>query len=354
MCKVHNQIGSLTAIRNHLRRRNVSGFSSVKELVDFQNRYSDLRRQITLDHTLFIKREREELISQTTAIEEILATRRNEVSEQLNSELNTLAQQKSDLARQKGNVIKKIFNYFKWKKIGQTIRELEGSYGSRIFHATRSDVGVLERKTERLQLINSDFSRAVNESSFSQLRDLERTKAIIDEINTSIYGAKGEQQVVKALEGLSDDYILINDFSCSFVPPIYNRQERDYIKSVQIDHLLISPSGIFLIETKNWSTDSLKSLDLRSPVEQVRRTSFALFKLLADKMKGALDQHHWGDRKIPIRNLIVFINHKPKEEFQFVKILTLKELRNYIEFFEPCLTVREAQVIADYLLHLIG
>ena len=59
------------------------------------------------------------------------------------------------------------------------------------------------------------------------LKELERKKAIIDEVNNFIYGALGEQKVVKELENLSDEYFLINDFCLSFRKPIFNRQEND-------------------------------------------------------------------------------------------------------------------------------
>ena len=32
-----------------------------------------------------------------------------------------------------------------------------------------------------------------------------------------------------------------------------DKTEKDRIFSIQIDHLLLSNSGIFIIETKNWS-----------------------------------------------------------------------------------------------------
>ena len=138
-------------------------------------------------------------------------------------------------------------------------------------------------------------------------------------------------------------------------PAIYNRQENDYIKSIQIDHLLVAPSGIFLIETKNWSEKSLKNLSLRSPVQQIKRTNFALFRLLNNEMSNFhldLDKHHWGDKKISIKNLIVLTNTKPKEEFQYVKILMLNELLSYIYYFKPIFSSIEAQRIAEFLLKI--
>lgn len=148
---------------------------------------------------------------------------------------------------------------------------------------------------------------------------------------------------------------MINDFSVSFSPPIYNRQDNDYIRSVQIDHILVGPSGIFLIETKNWSEKSLQTVNLRSPVQQIRRTSFVLFKLLNNEMSNdhlCLDRHHWGAKKISIKNLIVMTNTKPQEEFQFVKTLTLSELLGYINYFKPTFSINETQRIADYILKI--
>jgi hypothetical protein len=199
------------------------------------------------------------------------------------------------------------------------------------------------------------YSDAVNESCLTEINELENKQRIIDEVKNSIYGALGEHKVVKELENLSDENVLINDFALSFHPAIYNRQENDYIKSIQIDHLLVTPSGIFLIETKNWSEKSLASLDLRSPVQQIKRTNFALFKMLTEDISSErvkLKQHHWGDRKIPIRNLIVLTNSKPNEEFQYVKVLTVNELLGYIKYFKPLFTSEETQAIANYLLNL--
>jgi hypothetical protein len=210
-------------------------------------------------------------------------------------------------------------------------------------------------KNNRYQYILSNFHNAVTESSSYQLQELNRKKRIIDELNSSIYGALGEQKVVKELKKLSDDYILINDFSCRFHPPIYNRQENDYIQSIQIDHILIATSGVFLIETKNWSQQSLESRNLHSPVHQIKRTNYAIYKILKGDIfepRLSLNEHHWGDRKIPIRNLIVLINHKPTQEFEHVKILTLNELLGYVRYFKPCFSIKETQRIADYLLSL--
>jgi hypothetical protein len=60
-------------------------------------------------------------------------------------------------------------------------------------------------------------------------------------------GAKGEEDVASELTRLSDDYVIFNDFS----------PERSNLFKPQrnIDHIAVGPSGIFIIETKNWSAD---------------------------------------------------------------------------------------------------
>lgn len=100
----------------------------------------------------------------------------------------------------------------------------------------------------------------------------------------------------------------------------------------------------------------MASLDLRSPVKQVKRTNFAIFKILNEHIASgriSINQHHWGDQKIPIRNLIVLINSKPSEEFQFVKVLMLNELVNYINYFKPIFSNEETKSIAHYFLQRV-
>lgn len=108
-----------------------------------------------------------------------------------------------------------------------------------------------KEKHNRYQYIVEHFTDAVHESGFVPLKELERKKRVIDEVNNSIYGALGEMKVVRELEKLSDEYFLINDFSVSFSKAIYHKKEDEHILSIQIDHILVAPSGIFLIETKN-------------------------------------------------------------------------------------------------------
>ena len=98
----------------------------------------------------------------------------------------------------------------------------------------------------------------------------------------------------------------------------------------------------------------MQRYDLRSPVEQIRRSGYALFVLLnnnTNRMYG-LKSHHWGEKQIPVRNLITLIQSKPKEQFKYVQVKTLNELNSYLTYFDPIFSSQEVSGIADYLRRL--
>ena len=153
--------------------------------------------------------------------------------------------------------------------------------------------------------------------------------------------------MVKEIKKLSDDYALINDFNLSFSRPIFYKKQNQRIYSVQIDHLLISKAGIFVIETKNWSKSSVNTISLRSPIEQIERSNFALYVYISENI--TLNEHHWGEQRVPIRNLIVMINNKPRGQFKYVSVKLLRELNDYIKYFEPVLTDKQFNRIVTEL-----
>ncbi|MBK9481517.1 MAG: NERD domain-containing protein [Bacteroidetes bacterium] len=355
MCRTYNIIGSLSTLKTNLEENNIYDFKSLKEVIDFKSSYPTFQQQIISNHVKLIEQEKNHLIKDLQQLDITIETKTRSNTKFDNRNYEKLKHQLILTKDSSSNIFQKLTKYFrKWNCKRELIKK-EHNFDAEVMKSINNLLDIRKIKNNRFQFITSQFDMAVEESSQKALSDIERKKSVIDNLNNVILGALGENKVVKTLEYLSDDYILINDFAISFSPTIYNRQENDYIKSIQIDHLLIAKSGIFIIETKNWSEKSLENLNLRSPVQQIRRTSFALFKLLNNEMSSSnqlLDKHRWGDKKISIKNLIVFTNTKPKDEFQYVKILALNELLGYIEFFNPIFSSVETQRIADLLLSI--
>jgi hypothetical protein len=354
MCKTYNTIGSLTTLKSHLDRSNIHDFKSLKDVLDFQNSYLTYRQQVISHYENLIEQEKNMLYLDLQQLDTTIERQKLNSERNLNDEIDKLKQQLSiSTAFASTTYLGNLTKYLREWSYKRKIKNKERSFYLEVQKSIAKHADIYRDKNSRYQFIISQFDDAVQQSAQHPLSELERKKTTIDELGSFIYGALGEQKVVKTLEGLSDDFFLINDFAVSFSPAIYNRQENDYIKSIQIDHILVAPSGIFLIETKNWSEKSLANLSLRSPVQQIKRASFALFKLLNNEMSNRhLDKHHWGDKKISIRNLIVLTNTKPKEEFQYVKTLTLNELLGYVNYFKPTFSNMETQRITDYLINV--
>ena len=324
MCRTYNTIGSLATIKSRLENNNIHDFKSLRDVIEFQSSYTTLRQQLISHHENLIEQEKNMLRIDLQQLDTAIQTQRQQSEQRLTDEIDNLKQQLSiATSHAPTNFFQKLTKGLRHRNYKKTIEHKERSFVTEVNKSISNLVDSYQIKCNRYQFICSHIDEAIRHSAQHSLSELERKKSTIDELNSYIYGALGEQKVVKTIETLSDEYFLINDFAVSFSPAIYNRQENDYIKSVQIDHILIGPSGIFLIETKNWSEKSLESLSLRSPVQQVKRTSFILFKILNNEMSNlylGLDKHHWGDKKISIKNIIVLTNNRPKEEFQYVKI----------------------------------
>ncbi len=353
MTIVEGQIEPLKRLKETLSEAGITRFNSIADINAFLKNYEAEKRAIPTQVERAIDREVQNMRASLAASQTAHSELQLRVKDELNQELTQLQTERDRVeTRRNRNLLAKLFLYPAFASLKRKTAKLENSIDKLVAKQT-NDVEASAKDAENTLdafIKNKDVTTA--ERVEKSAAELGRTKSLIDELYPLIAGAVGEAAVVNALEKLSDEHYLINDFSVEFDPPIFNRKEDDRIFSVQIDHLLICPSGVFLIETKNWSKQSVQDLDLRSPVEQIRRSGYALFVLLNSDSGFSdvkLDNHHWGKKKISIRNIIAMTNAKPKAEFRHVKILALDELTGYIEYFEPMLSNGEVKGIFDYL-----
>jgi len=356
MCRTYNMIGSLATLKSHLEENDIRDFKSLKEVMTFQSSYTTIRKQLISIHEKLIEDEKNLLNTDLQHLNKTIETEKQLAELRLIVEIENLKQQ---LALSTNDEPTNLLPRLKKKLIDwnnkRKLQNKEQNFDSEVINSVKKLLEIQQVKSKRFDFINTQFKTAVDESAKNDLTEIDRKKSVVDESSNYIYGALGEQKVVKTLEALSDDYYLINDFDITFFNAIYNKRDNEYIKSVQIDHILVGPSGIFIIETKNWSEKSIENLNLRSPVDQIRRASFILFQFLNNDIGNFhlnLGKHHWGDKKISIKNVIVLINTRPQGEFQYVKVVTLNELLSYINYFKPVFSQDETQRIADFLLKI--
>jgi hypothetical protein len=348
---VIGQIESLKSIKEELQQKGVSKFSSVGEINSFINSYDSTIQNLTSQIKTDFYTELDGLESEIVKLKSEYDQQKDDATAMLTEKIEKLKSRCELLKSSKKNTMTQIVDSFELAVLKSKVSRLEKNFDIDLLAKTCTVAELLKEKKDKLIENTINKERIISNRISSKTRELAHAKEVVDDLYPLIAGAIGENLVVKELQNLSDKNTLFNDYSLSFKRPIYNRKEDDTIFSIQLDHLLVTNSGLFVIETKNWSKESIENFDLRSPVQQIRRASFALFVLLNSDSNQSyrLRGHHWGERQIPIRNLVLMIKHKPKGKFKHVAVKTLKELNRYVNYFEPIFDDIEVRGIVDYL-----
>ena len=353
MTIVEGEIETLKTLRETLDRSGITGFNSVGEINRFLQDYESERKQLSSRVDAAFEAETQNIQATLGRLEEEYLEQKAKIKKQIEEEIEGVDREiRRVLEKRRESLLYRVFSFGKARTLSIRKSRLEANAGVALRRKTRAKEDKLVKLKQDLKYRSENKERMISERSQQSLDELIRTKEVVDSLQTVILGAIGESAVVNALKELPDDCYLINDFSVRFNPPIFYKKEKDRIFSIQIDHLLVTRAGIFLLETKNWSHASVESLDLRSPVDQIKRCSFALFVLLNSDSKHndlRLEKHHWGAKKIPIKSLIVMTSAKPKEEFRHVKVISLKDLTGYVRYFDDVFSAEEAKSIFDSL-----
>jgi hypothetical protein len=349
MCRVYNKNGPSDNVIDYLNRNHIYKFQTVHEILEYRKNYSTIVNALFSEHRILIENERVNLNTEIPVIQSSIENITTETRTHIELQIALLQQKRTSLKKERYAFLLRPYKHlqltFLKYKTHRTLKNKVKNIKKSVIEESRT----LNAKQARLGFITDNISEAVTLSCKSELSELVHCKNVINDAMPMIQGAIGELKVIHELEKLNDSYTLFNDYNCNFDPPIYYREENDHIMSIQADHIIIAQSGVFLIETKNWSIESMSNPSLRSPVKQIRRTGYALFCILNNSRTFSWLSHEWGNIKVPVRNIIVFINNKPSEEFQYVKTLNLKELQGYITSFKPIFTPEQADSIASYL-----
>ena len=336
MARIYGKIGSLKSLKSELESNGISRFSSVKEVNDFLANYQGEKNAIIKDESDKLEREYQITCANLKLRKELKANMIHLVTEKIDSRISDIHVKVESIRSKNTILLNSIGSSIKLYLLKRQLKYYLKNKSDLISASVQSIKKNIEKDELFIQKYESEKHILIESRTRLKIERLEYIRNILESTRNLISGAIGENLVAKEVAKLSDNYVLINDFNLRFSRPIFYKKQKQKIYSIQIDHLLVSKAGIFIIETKNWSKSSVDSLSLRSPIDQIQRSSFALYVFISENI--TLDGHHWGEQKVPIRNLIVMIKNKPRGQFKYVRIKLLNELNDYIRYFEPVLT----------------
>jgi hypothetical protein len=148
-------------------------------------------------------------------------------------------------------------------------------------------------------------------------RDLATMKEVI--ASKDFAGAAAEVAVIEELSSLPAGSLVFNDVRLG--SGRYIHFEGKPLMSAQIDTLAITPTGVFVIEVKNWSREFAQSGEGFSPFEQASRASYLVF----DRLRRC------GISGVKVRAIIATQGSLPDRGDSKVAVVPIGRLRRYIE-----------------------
>lgn len=350
MAHIYRQIDSTKTLRAELDSRNISMFNSIREIEDFKRNYNSLKEDVLTQAQINLQKEIAQKSIKLESLKEDLKEHVISLEDEIKSQIHILETKVSDSNERLKNesFLKKVFIAIRRWQNNSKLNQLITNRDQRISRRTASRVQEVEGIQSELDQLIQNRVKIANDRSKNEFYELERTKKAIEELRTIIAGAKGEYAVEQELRKLPNNFYVINDYKLDFVRPIINKQTGEKIFSIQIDHLVVTPGGVFILETKNWSQKSIKSINLRSPIEQIQRSSYALFVFMNKNI--SINTHHWGSKQISLKNILVMTGATTTHKFQYVKVKELKELNVYLKYFDAIYSDNETKWLANTLL----
>jgi hypothetical protein len=146
--------------------------------------------------------------------------------------------------------------------------------------------------------------------------DLARMKGVIT--SKEFAGAAAEVAVIEELSYLGTGSLILNDVKME--SGRYVQFEGKPLMSAQIDTLVITTAGVFVIEVKNWSREFAQSGEGFSPYEQASRASYLVF----DRLRKA-------GMSVKVLAIIATNGSLPDRGEHKVAVVPIGRLRRYIE-----------------------
>lgn len=170
----------------------------------------------------------------------------------------------------------------------------------------------LRLQVDRLRRQDADY-QGVLDANVAMLRELHAS--------AELRGAEAELTVIEQLRSLPSYAVVFNDVRLKADRRI--RFDGASLQSAQIDHVVLMPAGVFIIETKCWSRKSAESGGFHDPFDQVRRANYLCYDMLRRTIG-----------KTSVRSIIVSFGHLPDPPpNSYVKVVRPDRLVGYLRGF---------------------
>jgi len=194
----------------------------------------------------------------------------------------------------------------------------------------------LEKLQQELNYLDRDKTLTIKDKTRITGHKIEILEQVLE--SPEYKGAIAELEMIEYLKKLPNDYFVFSDVLLKSNGHHYHN--RKPLKYAQIDHLVVSSKGIFIIEVKNWSKESAEKEEFRDPYEQVTNANNLCFSLLKD------DFEH-----IKIESIIAYKNSITQKKYKSnVKILHISYVNQYItgNYFPNIFTKNQVQELIFY------
>lgn len=161
--------------------------------------------------------------------------------------------------------------------------------------------------------------------------------------STELANAQAELEMLEYLQSLPDHVHVINHLNLSVDRGF--RFDGKWLINGQINHLVVSPAGLFAIQVKNWNKQSTKKPSGAKLGEEINDAAQLCYLLVKPKFPN-----------ITVRGVLAYRGHMPEnEKTGFVKVLQLQEVCGYISWFKEHTLdderVRELVIFLQQLNH---
>jgi hypothetical protein len=130
----------------------------------------------------------------------------------------------------------------------------------------------------RLDALRANADREVEVRVTAERKRLDAMQAILK--SKEMVGARAEVRVAEELRRLPDDFHVLHHLRLK--AQRFLRCDGVPVQSAEVDHLVVGPTGIYLLETKCWGRRFVEGGDYFNPFAQVRRAGLLCHVLLND------------------------------------------------------------------------